>query len=116
MIHTIKDEGFENMKEFNVGDVVRIISGSPKMTVTAVSPYYGTVKCTWFEGGEVRTANVDIASLELVTDKLPKTRFTSGHCRQKSGPGGCQLHNLQCGYPGCDIKEVSYEITNSTAV
>ena len=29
---------------------------------------------------------------------------TSGHCHHHKGPRGCQLHNLQCGYPACDIK------------
>ena len=30
--------------------------------------------------------------------------FTAGHCKEKQKPGGCQLHNLQCGYPDCDRK------------
>lgn len=24
------------------------------------------------------------------------------YCPEKLKPGGCQLHNLQCGYPGCN--------------
>ena len=28
--------------------------------------------------------------------------FTEGHCEHKKAPGGCQLHNLHCGYPDCD--------------
>lgn len=24
------------------------------------------------------------------------------HCPQRNKSGGCQLHNLQCGYPSCD--------------
>lgn len=30
--------------------------------------------------------------------------FTEGHCAEKRKPGGCQLHNLHCGYPACDRK------------
>lgn len=30
--------------------------------------------------------------------KKPRT----GRCEEKRKPGGCQLHNLQCGYPKCD--------------
>lgn len=30
---------------------------------------------------------------------------SSGHCKEKKKPGGCQLHNLHCGYPNCDIKK-----------
>ncbi len=32
--------------------------------------------------------------------------YTEGHCKEKAKPGGCQLHNLQCGYPACDRKTV----------
>ncbi len=32
--------------------------------------------------------------------------FTEGHCAEKRKPGGCQLHNLHCGYPACDRKAV----------
>lgn len=31
-------------------------------------------------------------------------KFTTGHCANHAQPGGCQLHNLQCGYPACDRK------------
>jgi L-2-hydroxyglutarate oxidase LhgO len=30
---------------------------------------------------------------------------SAGHCANKKAPGGCQLHNLQCGWPLCDVKE-----------
>lgn len=30
--------------------------------------------------------------------------FTTGHCENHRRPGGCQLHNLQCGWPDCDRK------------
>lgn len=33
--------------------------------------------------------------------------FTEGHCTEKRKPGGCQLHNLHCGYPACDRKPVT---------
>jgi len=28
----------------------------------------------------------------------------AGLCAEKAKPGGCQLHNLHCGYPACDTK------------
>jgi hypothetical protein len=34
--------------------------------------------------------------------------FTYGHCAEKSRPGGCQKHNLQCGYPDCDRRPVAH--------
>lgn len=28
--------------------------------------------------------------------------YTTGHCENNKRPGGCQLHNLLCGWPNCD--------------
>ena len=33
--------------------------------------------------------------------------YTTGHCKQRAQPGGCQLHNVHCGYPDCDRKAVT---------
>ena len=30
--------------------------------------------------------------------------YTTGHCENHKQKGGCQLHNLQCGWPDCDRK------------
>ncbi len=30
--------------------------------------------------------------------------YTTGHCKEKAKAGGCQLHNIQCGFPDCDRK------------
>lgn len=30
--------------------------------------------------------------------------YTTGHCEKNNQKGGCQLHNLQCGWPNCDRK------------
>lgn len=32
--------------------------------------------------------------------------YTTGHCQNHKQPGGCQLHNLQCGWPNCDRRPV----------
>ncbi len=34
-------------------------------------------------------------------------KYTTGHCENHNKPGGCQLHNLQCGYPKCDRKQAT---------
>jgi len=45
--------------------------------------------------------------------KLPAApEYTTGHCTEHNKIGGCQLHNLQCGYPNCDRKPI---ITKSAA-
>lgn len=38
---------------------------------------------------------------------LAAPQYTYGHCENKAQPGGCQMHNLQCGYPDCDRKLVA---------
>ena len=34
-------------------------------------------------------------------------QYTTGHCKERAKPNGCQLHNLHCGYPECDRKPVA---------
>jgi hypothetical protein len=41
---------------------------------------------------------------EACAKKTPTT-VTTGHCKEKAKTGGCQLHNIQCGFPACDRKE-----------
>ena len=36
-------------------------------------------------------------------------KFTTGHCENHKVKGGCQLHNLQCGYPNCDRRAAKLE-------
>ena len=43
-----------------------------------------------------------ISRLRAITEP----QITTGHCREKAKPGGCQLHNLHCGYPKCDQRAV----------
>ena len=40
-------------------------------------------------------------------EKQEPVAYTTGHCKQKAQPGGCQLHNVHCGYPDCDRKAVA---------
>jgi hypothetical protein len=40
-------------------------------------------------------------------EKQEPVAYTTGHCKQKAQLGGCQLHNLHCGYPDCDRKAVA---------
>ena len=32
--------------------------------------------------------------------------YTTGHCQTHKSIGGCQLHNVQCGYPQCDRRNI----------
>jgi uncharacterized protein YodC (DUF2158 family) len=40
------------MKDFEIGDVVQLRSGGPKMTIHSLASD-GDVACQWFEGNEV---------------------------------------------------------------
>jgi hypothetical protein len=53
---------------------------------------------------EFVTYNQSLALKELGFDEmcLIKSEHTK-KCIEKEKPGGCQLHNLHCGYPDCTI-------------
>jgi len=58
------------MEDFEIGDVVQLRSGGPKMTVHGLVSD-GDVVCKWFEGNEVREESFPkdtLKKLELVTD------------------------------------------------
>jgi uncharacterized protein YodC (DUF2158 family) len=54
-------------ENFKVGDVVRLKSGGPNMTVESVGDIYGDqrVWCVWFEKGKREDAHFPPATLEL---------------------------------------------------
>ncbi len=51
-------------------------------------------------------AHAAIAALRQPVPDAALT-FTTGHCKNNAQPGGCQLHNLQCGYPACDRRPIA---------
>jgi uncharacterized protein YodC (DUF2158 family) len=59
------------MVQFQTGDVVRLKSGGPCMTITALGAYSGwtpspshTVTCLWCEGQKKQETMFDVALLE----------------------------------------------------
>ena len=59
------------MEQFQKGDVVRLKSGGPYMTITALGDYSGwtptpshTASCLWFEGKKKQETIFDVAMLE----------------------------------------------------
>jgi uncharacterized protein YodC (DUF2158 family) len=52
------------MARFEVGDVVRLRSGGPKMTIQEVIEIGGNIRCQWFVQGEVRTSVFHPRSLQ----------------------------------------------------
>jgi len=64
------------MEQFQKSDVVRLKSGGPWMTITALGDYSGwttsplyTASCRWFEGQKQQETALDIALLEKVASR-----------------------------------------------
>ena len=64
------------MERFQAGDAVRLKSGGPCMTITALGVYSGwtmrvadTVACRWFEGEKQQETVFDVALLEKVSSR-----------------------------------------------
>ena len=53
-------------EKFKVGDVVRLKSGGPNMTVLANEEDIDFIICQWFDGEELKDGNFSPESLELV--------------------------------------------------
>ena len=66
----------------------------------ALDALLGAVPCTSDQAME--QADAIVAIKEALAQPAQELTFTTGHCANKAQPGGCQLHNLQCGYPTCD--------------
>jgi uncharacterized protein YodC (DUF2158 family) len=52
--------------KFKIGDVVRLKSGGPAMTVTATPDV--RVRCSWFSGADEKHAYFPAAAVEPVAD------------------------------------------------
>ena len=75
--------------------------------------YMHTEKCDYMRRNNLgdplrensaRLAVPTITALRAALAQQAKPPYTTGHCKEKAKPGGCRLHNLQCGYPDCDRK------------
>ena len=52
--------------------------------------------------------SLEAAVLSANAGKDAKPTYTTGHCEHNKQPGGCQQHNLHCGWPKCDQKEINH--------
>ena len=59
----------------------------------------------WVGRAQEKIAAMDSASVRRMT----MAEYTTGHCPNHNQPGGCQLHNLQCGWPNCDRRQVQHQ-------
>jgi uncharacterized protein YodC (DUF2158 family) len=55
------------MAKFKKGDVVRLKSGGPKMTVQDQTAKVGHLVCQWFEGAKLLQGVFDEESLEIAS-------------------------------------------------
>lgn len=54
-----------------------------------------------------RVASITALRAALAEPVQEPVTYTTGHCEQHKQNGGCQLHNLQCGWPDCDRKPIT---------
>lgn len=65
-------------------------------------------KCAYTRSADFRSVpDGDYALHASTLDSPVQPTYTTGHCQNHRLPGGCQLHNLQCGYPQCDRRETT---------
>ncbi len=69
------------MAESKVGDVVRLKSGGPKMTIADTTSNPAGILCTWFDEAEVKSARFPAAALE--PDKKSQKKSTIRQPRRK---------------------------------
>lgn len=51
-----------------IGDVVRLKSGGPKLTVQS-DVEVGTVACAWFDNGDIKTTRLKVDSLKIIEEE-----------------------------------------------
>lgn len=57
------------MEEFKIGDVVKLKSGSPKMTIETLKTEENYAYCVWIEDGKKRDGEFDTRTLKKVVPK-----------------------------------------------
>ena len=77
------------MERFQAGDAVRLKSGGPCMTITALGVYSGwtmriadSVVCRWLEGEKQQETVVDMALLERVSARGARHRNRRDQARK----------------------------------
>ncbi len=55
------------MEELKTGDVVKLKSGGPEMTIEKIARWFESpvdqAKCTWFNGDKIESKNFELTSL-----------------------------------------------------
>ena len=82
-----------------------------KALKTALQEWRTQTRLAMTIGGEIAVNEKNGPAFTLAERAIAEaeSRFTEGRCEHKKAPGGCQLHNLHCGYPDCDRKPVAAE-------
>jgi DNA-directed RNA polymerase subunit RPC12/RpoP len=61
----------------------------------------------WNEDTHMGRALIATLRDRLAQPEQEPVAYTTGHCEKHKQKGGCQLHNLQCGWPDCDRKPIT---------
>ncbi len=58
------------MEQLKAGEIVRLKSGGPEMTIEEISRWHESskdqAKCTWFNGGKIESKIFELTSLEKI--------------------------------------------------
>ena len=70
------------METIQIGDLVKLKSGGPKMTVTAIAGNRENCVCAWFDGATMREGNFHPGALTKV-DSTPESGGMGYEVRQR---------------------------------
>ncbi len=65
----------------------------------------GNVEC--LEEGSINIVEFAPLPQDSLKGDSDAPKYTTGHCENHKKPGGCPMHNLQCGYPQCDRRQAT---------
>jgi uncharacterized protein YodC (DUF2158 family) len=110
------------MSDFKPGDVVRLKSGGPKMTLgnfVELGDNPRTAYCCWFDGGKMEIAEILLLCLEKIEDEksFPELLCSRNNCRGKllDPIAGSHFKDVACqaideGYDGFLFNDVVLRI------
>jgi len=77
-----------------------------KLALEALTHLRPTALTSFYTIGD-RDKAITAIKEALAQQEQEPVAHTTGHCENHKQKGGCQLHNLQCGWPDCDRKPIT---------
>ena len=77
-----------------------------KLALEALTHLRPTALTSFYTIGD-RDKAITAIKEALAQQEQEPVAHTTGHCENHKQKGGCQLHNLQCGWPDCELKPIT---------